>query len=296
MTAFQLEHLETLIAVLDEGTFDAAATRLRITASAVSQRVKAMEQQAGQVLVARTNPVQTTTAGGVVARYARQVALLGRDVDLELGVPELSSRAVAIAANSDSLATWLLPALAIAHDRLGLVFDVLRDDQDHTAELLRSGSAMAAVTALSTPVPGSVAMQLGIMRYRAVATPSFAARWLPGGALDRIGVAPIVEFDRKDGLQHAFVRRVTGAEPHGPRHYIPTSEDFARAVVLGLGWGMLPDQQSASPLRSGALVELAPGQPIDVLLHWQRWNLRSAALDGLTAIVRNAAARDLVQS
>jgi LysR family transcriptional regulator, chromosome initiation inhibitor len=290
--AFQTEHLRTLVAVLDEGTFEAAARTLRITASAVSQRIKAMEQTAGQVLVARTNPVRTTAAGDAVARYARQVELLARDLDVGLDAATVGAPLMAIAVNADSLATWFLPALASAHDLLGLVFDVQREDQDHTAELLRSGSALAAVSGESTPVQGCVVTPLGAMRYRAVATPAFVRRWLSDGT-DALPSAPMVDFDRKDGLQHAFVRRMAGAEPTGPRHYIPTSDDFARAVTMGLGWGMLPEQQSTDRLRSGALIELAPEHPLDVPLYWQRWNLRSAALDGLSAIVLGAAAREL---
>ncbi|MCZ4537646.1 LysR family transcriptional regulator, partial [Gordonia terrae] len=40
------EGLRTLAAVLREGTFDAAATALHITPSAVSQRIKALESTA----------------------------------------------------------------------------------------------------------------------------------------------------------------------------------------------------------------------------------------------------------
>jgi hypothetical protein len=59
---------ETLAAVVDEGSLDAAAQRLHITPSAVSQRVKALEEQLGRVLLVRSRPVRTTPAGEAVVR------------------------------------------------------------------------------------------------------------------------------------------------------------------------------------------------------------------------------------
>lgn len=290
MADLQLDHLATLLAVLDEGTFEAAAQRLHITASAVSQRVKALEQSAGQVLVRRSNPAQATEAGALIVRYAQQVRLLGLDLDRSLsGGGDATTPSLAIAVNADSLATWFLPAIADAHRELGVVFDIHREDQEFTAELLRSGSVLAAVTSEARPVQGCISVPLGTMRYRAMATPVFRDRWMPTGRLAELDAAPMVDYDRRDDLQQGFLRRLLGHPPRSPRHYIPTSDDFARAIALGMGWGLLPDQQSSDALASGGLVELAPDRPIDIALHWQRWNLASDLLDEVTAIVLAAA-------
>ena len=292
MTELQLDHLATLIAVIEEGTFEAASQRLHVTASAVSQRIKAMEQSAGQVLVQRTNPIAPTEAGSRLLRYAQQLQLLRHDLEASLGSAPTPSLAIAV--NADSLATWLLPALATAQDATGAVFDIYREDQEHTASLLRAGTVMAAVTAEKRPVQGCSASPLGVMRYRAVATPQFRDRWL-GGDLAALDDAPMVDFDRKDDLQQSFLRGILGRAPRSPRHFVPTSHDFARAVELGMGWGMLPDQQSERGLREGSLVELSPGTSIDVLLYWQRWNLASPLLDELTRVVLAAASASLPQ-
>jgi LysR family transcriptional regulator (chromosome initiation inhibitor) len=153
---------------------------------------------------------------------------------------------------------------------------------------------MAAVTAEKRPVQGCSASPLGVMRYRAVSTPSFRDRWL-NGDLAALDDAPMVDFDRKDDLQQSFLRGVLGRTPRSPRHFVPTSHDFARAVELGMGWGMLPDQQSEVGLREGSLVDLSPGTSIDVLLYWQRWNLASPLLDELTRVVLAAASATLPQ-
>jgi len=301
MMAFQLDHLHTLVALVEEGTFEAAAQRLRLTASAVSQRVKAMEQAAGQVLIQRVNPVVPTIAGDVVLRHARQVQLLEGDVAIELGAGlQTGGRtSLALAVNADSLGTWFLDALAAVPADSGAVFDIYREDQEHTTSLLRSGAVMAAVTSTAEAVQGCSSARLGSMRYRAVASPRFVDAWLGGVAgpagpnLEGLDTAPMVNFDRRDDLQHRFLRGIGGRATDVPRHHIPTSADFARAVVLGLGWGLLPEQQCLTELGDGRLVELAPGHPIDVVLYWQRWNIASQLLDQVTDAVGRVAAASL---
>ncbi|WP_157426067.1 LysR family transcriptional regulator ArgP [Agromyces salentinus] len=277
-----LDLARTLAAVIDEGTFDAAARRLNVTPSAVSQRIKALEQQLGRVLVVRSKPARATDAGAAVVRLTRQLALLEHDTLAEFGLEAEPVRPVALplAVNADSLATWFLPALARVARRHPVVFDLHRDDQDFTAGLLESGTVMGAVTSQATPVAGCLVRPLGTMRYEAVATPEFAARWgLPDGA-DAFAAAPIVEFDRRDDLQRQYLSE-RGVDPSQPsRHFVPASSDFASAVKLGLGWGLLPGFQSTEELAAGDLVRLG-GPPVDVPLYWQQWNLRSPLLDAV---------------
>ena len=296
-----LDLARTLAAVVDEGTFEAAARRLRITPSAVSQRVKALEQQLGRVLVVRSKPTRATEAGAPIVRLARQLALLEHDALAEFGLDEASVGPISVplAVNADSLATWFLPALARVAERHPVTFDLHRDDQDFTAGLLESGTVMGAVTSQATPVAGCLVRPLGVMRYEAVATPAFAARWdvevAIGGRADAAALAsaPLVDFDRRDDLQREYLA-ASGVDPETPpRHYVPASHDFATAIKLGLGWGMLPGFQSDSELATGDLVRLG-GAPIDVPLHWQQWNLRSPLLDAIAEELAAEAGRSLL--
>lgn len=279
----------TLAVVVDEGTIDAAARRLRITPSAVSQRIKTLEQQLGRVLLVRSKPARATEAGGAVVRLARQLALLEHDALAELGQSDDDTVSIPLAVNADSLGTWFLPALARLSAEHPVVFDLHRDDQDFTAGLLESGAVMGAVTSQETPVAGCLVSALGVMRYEAVATPAFVRRWQTDDGLDR---APVVQFDRRDELQNVYLVR-RGVDPATPpRHYVPASNDFATAVKLGLGWGLLPAFQSTAELESGELVRLG-GRPADVPLYWQQWNLRSPLLDRIAEVVADEARRAL---
>jgi len=278
-----LDLAETLAAIVDEGTLDAAARRLHLTPSAVSQRLKALERQLGRVLLVRAKPARPTEAGRAVIRLARQVALLQHDALVELGAgDEVNARiSVPLAVNADSLATWFLGPLARLSRSRPVVFDLHRDDQDFTAGLLESGAVMGAVTSRARPVAGCRAVPLGVMRYEAVATPEFVAEWLPSGPTpEALAMAPVVDFDRRDDLQTEWLIGHGAGSSAPPRHFVPASSDFARAIGVGLGWGLLPRFQSARALDGGDLVRLG-GQPVDVPLHWQQWNLHSPLLDAI---------------
>jgi LysR family transcriptional regulator (chromosome initiation inhibitor) len=277
------ELAETVAAVIDEGTLDAAARRLHITPSAVSQRIKTLEEQLGRVVLVRSKPARLTAAGTAVVRMARQIALLVHDTLVELGddTGDASRTTVPLAVNADSLATWFLEPLARLSDRHPVVFELHRDDQDFTAGLLESGTVMGAVTSRSTPVAGCRVSALGAMRYEAVATPGFAQRWLPDASSpSTLAQAPLVDFDRRDDLQTRWLRASGFDETLPARHYVPASNDFAAAVRLGFGWALLPRFQSQQALAAGELVHLG-GPPIDVPLYWQQWNLRSPLLDAI---------------
>lgn len=292
-----LDQVRTLLAVVDEGTFDAAAAALHVTPSAVSQRVKALEQRTGRVLLLRTKPVRPTESGAVLVRLARQVARLERDAYAELGLSGAAGEPtrVSVAVNADSLATWFLGALTELPQEPRLCFELRREDEAHTAALLREGVVMAAVTSSPDPVPGCAVRFLGRMRYLPCAGPGFAARHLGGPLREALAVAPVVVFDRRDDFQDGFARRFGHGGASTARHYVPTSEGFVEAVAAGLGWGMVPEQQAVPLLRAGRLVDFAPDRAVDVPLHWQQWKLDSPALamvaDAVTATARRALRR-----
>lgn len=290
------EHLTTFAAIVDEGSFEGAARRLHITPSAVSQRVKSLEQRVGSVLLRRSRPIEVTNAGAAILRLARQLDRLVDDVTREL-LGESGGTVIPLVVNADSLATWFVPALARAARETGARFEVIRADEMLSTERLRSGAAMAAVTASKDPVPGCTSTRLGVDGYFAVASPDFIAEHFPVGlSAEAFRRAPMLEFDRHDAFQRRFIRRFTRARIEPPTHFVPSSAEFAQAIELGLGWGMLPRLQCLDGFASGGLVALGGDDArsaIDLPLYWQCWNLRSPVLDRLTEVVRAEAASAL---
>lgn len=292
--------LAALAAVIREGGFERAAAVLGVTPSAVSQRVRALEERLGAVLVVRGQPPVPTEAGAKLCAHAEQVRLL--EGELAAAMPALAAglhgpAALRVAVNADSLGTWFLPAAARFAERSGAQLDLVVEDEGHTADRLRSGAVLAAVTADPASVQGCRTVPLGALRYAAVASPAFLRRHLPGGvepgALAR---APMLRFDRRDGLQARWAREALGiASLEAPVHWVPATQGFLDGVLVGLGWAMNPLPLVAEHLAAGRLVELVPGQRLDVALHWQHARLGAGLLAALTEEVLAAARGSLVQ-
>ncbi|MEU1696531.1 ArgP/LysG family DNA-binding transcriptional regulator, partial [Streptomyces hirsutus] len=237
---------------------------------------------------ATTTSVSSGQLGALLVRLARQVARLERDAYAELGLSSAGEPTrVSVAVNADSLATWFLGALTRVPAELCLRFELRREDESHTAALLREGAVMAAVTSSPDAVPGCSVRLLGRMRYLPAASPEFAARYLAGPLEETLPRAPVVTFDRRDDFQDAFVRRLTRGRTGAStgRHLIPTSEGFAEAVAAGLGWGMVPETQADPLLRAGRLTVFAPDRAADAPLYWQQWKLDSPALAAVAEAV-----------
>jgi LysR family transcriptional regulator, chromosome initiation inhibitor len=289
LVRFDPAQLETLVAIAEEGSFEAAAQRLHVTPSAVSQRVRALERAAGQVVVRRTSPAELTSAGAPLMRLARQLGLLTAEAAVELGADAVLDLAVAV--NADSLATWFRPVLASVAGRRSTALRLFVEDETLSNDLLRRGEVLAAVTSEPQPVQGCSVEPLGSQRYHPAASPGFVEEFQRGRGLDW-AAAPTVVFNEKDQLQD----RVLAAHGVGRPpvvHRVPSTADFLQAVVAGMGWGLVPEPQFTASVDTGTLVRLPGAKPLGVSLFWQRWRLQSAALDELTAAVRTAAAGSL---
>ncbi|MCF3938133.1 LysR family transcriptional regulator ArgP [Gordonia tangerina] len=293
------EGVQTLAAVLREGTFDGAARTLRITPSAVSQRIKALEISVGRVVVRRTKPATATPDGETLVRLAKQWELLAAEARAELlgGDPADRDRPrihLPIAANADSLATWFLPVIATMHAEHPVAVEVLRDDESQNSRFLRSGEVLGAITSDPLGIRGCTIRPLGAMRYLPVATPDFVARWMPRGpSAEALAQAPMVLFDRNDYIQRDVLTRLADGPVSPPISYIPSSVEFHRAVELGIGWGAVPEVQIADALRAGRVTRVVDDH-VDVALFWQYWKLGSPILDALTELTVAAAAEHLV--
>lgn len=285
----QPAQLAALVAVADLGTFEAAARALHVTPSAVSQRVRALESAAGQVLVRRGSPCRPTAAGETLLRLARQTRLLYDEAAASLEGE--GAVVVPVAVNADSLATWFREVLDEAGSWEATALRLRVEDQAYSADLLRSGETLAAVTSDPAPVQGCSVEALGVLRYVPAAAPAFADRWRTGRGPDWAAM-PLVVFNAKDDLQHGLLRR-RGVEPPPVVHEVPTSTDFHEAVRRGLGWAAVPEPQLLPDVAAGRLVRLHARDHVDVPLFWQRWRLDSPALDRLTDAVRRAAAAHL---
>lgn len=276
--------LDCLVALSDAGSFDGAAQLLFITQSAVSQRLRVLESQVGQLLVVRARPLRLTEPGKVLLRFARQMQAMRADVARELGAQAHPRARLPIAVNADSLATWVLPALdPLVQQGLadGFGLELIVDDQDFTHEWLRQGQVLGCVSTVPRALRGCRVTTLGVMRYVAVASPGFVAQVLGGDAMNGLhagnfATVPFLVFNRKDDMQAQWVTRALGLRaPRLEERFVPSSEAYVRAATLGWGIGVLPELQVRERLASGELLPIHPSVAVPVTLHWHQWKLGS---------------------
>jgi LysR family transcriptional regulator (chromosome initiation inhibitor) len=280
------KQLTTLAAILRCGSFEGAAHDLGITQSAISQRLKALEDRIGTRLVTRGTPCTGTATGNRLAAHADQLALLDAQLARDLGQSTSGTR-LRLAVNADSLATWVLPALAQLD---GHVFDLVLDDQDVSADWLHRGEVMGAITATARPVTGCDVTPLGALRYIATASPGFIARHFAQGMTPQaVARAPMLRFNEKDRLQHNWLSRHIGPGLAPPCHDIASSQGFVEAARLGLGWGLNPETLVTQDLAQGHLAAVLPAAEINTPLYWQYPRLFAEALAPLTHALRKAA-------
>ena len=291
---FDPNHLTALSAVLRLGSFEAAAAQLCVTPSAISQRIKALEDRIGAALILRGAPCTGTPMGERLMKHAEDVGLLeaqlARDLSLTQGAAPVRLR---IAVNADSLATWLLPALAATPD---LLFDLVIDDQDHSADWLKRGEVSAAITASEVTAPGCDRVELGALTYVATANPTFMARWFSDGVTrETLSKAPMLTFDAKDMLQKRWLDSHFGAKLAPPSHFLPSSQGFIDAALAGLGWGMNPAALVAPHIASGSLAPLLEDSELATPLCWQVTRVMAPALSRLTRAIKTTARKTLEQ-
>ena len=282
------EHLATLSAILQTGSFEGAAQALGLTQSAISQRLKALETRVGAQLLHRTTPCTATPVGQRLAAHADQIALLETRLREDItGLAPAPQTRLRLAVNADSLATWLPAALASLPDHL---FDLVIDDQDMSHDRLLRGEVLGALTTRASPLPGCDVMALGALRYQAIASPEFMARHFADGATaERLATAPMLQFNMNDQLQHRWITKATGATLSPPCHRLPSSEGFVTAARLGMGWGMAPEALLHEDLARGTLCLLRADCPLDTPLYWQWTRLLGKALAPLTRALRRGA-------
>jgi LysR family transcriptional regulator, chromosome initiation inhibitor len=293
--------LSALATVVREGSFERAARALHVTPSAISQRIKLLEERVGCVLIVRGQPCTATETGRLLCRHVEQVGML--EQDLQRTLPKLTGRVaertpvtLRVAVNADSLETWFVDAMRTFLKEEAALLDVALDDQEHTLDWLRSGEVLAAVTAHAQPVQGCNSVPLGKLLYVAVASPAFVEHHFAHGVTAAaLSTAPTLTFNRKDQLQALWMRRLCRREIDAPTHWLPSCHAFLDASLAGIGWAMNPACRAQAHLDSGALVELVPGQRLSVPLHWQHTRLQVPMLSRLSRAVMTASQRALEQ-
>ncbi|GBQ86131.1 LysR family transcriptional regulator ArgP [Asaia krungthepensis] len=286
--------LSAVSAVIREGSFEAAARALRVTPSAISQRVRSFEERLGAHLIIRGQPCTATELGALLAAHVDKVRELEDGIMSHAGLPSREGTPVTtlrLAVNADSLATWV-PDIAtrFAQER-NIRLDLVVEDESLTVDRLRSGEVAAAVTAQDENVAGCRSVRLGTLRYIACATPLFRDRYFSQGlSPEALQAAPCICFDQHDSLQRRWLACHGNPPLPAWTHHVPSTEALLHFTLEGLGWALHPMSLALDALANGSLVEIDPSNRIAVNLYWIRPRIRNAVLEEFTHHLMKACA------
>lgn len=276
MSQFDYKLLQALATVVKEQSFEAAASKLFITQSAVSQRVKQLEQQLSQPVLIRSQPLKATAAGQKLIAHYNQVMQFQAELLPELFTEQTQQPiTVHFATNADCLATWLLPAIQPVIKQTQTELNLLVSDENYTLQKVKNGEAFGAISIQQAPIKGCDSVYLGTMEYILVGSQDFQQHYFPEGiSAANLKQAPAVAFDQQDNMHVQFIAEHFGLnEGDYPIHAVRSSEAFVAMAKLGLAHCLVPELQVREELKQGLLVNLLPDISLSVPLYWHHWQL-----------------------
>ncbi|MCS7031755.1 MAG: LysR family transcriptional regulator [Gloeomargarita sp. SKYG116] len=107
----RLEQLWSFLAVVETGSFQAAASRCGLSQPTISRQIQALEADLGLPLLHRTGPVKPTVAGQVLLPHAQKIWREWQTVMTELQALHQGEQAEVCVAAIHSVCSYLLPQL-----------------------------------------------------------------------------------------------------------------------------------------------------------------------------------------
>ncbi|CAG8999248.1 MAG: HTH-type transcriptional regulator ArgP [Candidatus Celerinatantimonas neptuna] len=280
--------LRALDAVVVSQSFDRAASLLSITQSAVSQRIRQLEQHWGEPLLVRAQPLQLTALGQQLIGHYRRVSQLEQQLQEQLEPDSKKPMPFPLAVNADSLAIWLLDALSKPL-RLGdIELHLTVENEAQTWQRMQSGEVLGCITNREKPVSGAVSIPLGVLTYLCVASPAFIKRYFDEEriSIQQLRQAPAIAFDQRDDMHFQFIESLFGLKPgEYPCHTVRSSETFVSMTESGYAYCMIARQQVPIQLEQGRLINLFPEHSIRVPLYWHYWLFSGSIMEQLSGMI-----------
>lgn len=260
----ELNQLETFLAVAEEKSFSRAAVRLRRTQPAISQVIRKLEEDVGEVLFDRAaRDGSLTAAGNLLHEYALRMLALRREASSALGeLKSLERGSLQLAAN-EYTCLYLLPALdAFRHHHPQVNVAVHRMLASHIPDELH----------LRTIELGVISYRPDPEQFRSIAVYGDSLEFIvgPHHELARATHVSIADLGRQMFVAHNVAsplrRKVIETferyrTPLNMPIELPTIEAIKRFVAMGNGVALVPHLTVAQELASGDLVRI----PIDEL-------------------------------
>lgn len=269
--------IEALHTVYELQNFELAAKKLFITQSAVSQRIKGLEDYYGEPVLIRTLPYRPTKLGKQLISHFKKICLLESELAQELGTIKIQPH-ISIAINRDSLETWFLDLMESEKNFFDdIILEIIADDQELTLNYLKNGMVSACLSTSKKEILGGQASFLGSMEYILVASPTFLKKYfLSNNPIECLLAAPAIKFDANDFLHERYLEKYFGINGSELKYnIIPSVKGFTKFALLGYGYGLIPKIDILHELKTKQLIQIFPGKTWEIPLYWHYWTVQS---------------------
>ena len=268
--------LEALYAVQELQSFEAAAKKLHITQSAISQRIKGLETHYGEPILIRTLPYRPTELGEQLIGHFKRICLLEEDLESQIETTTMTPR-ISIALNQDSLETWFLDLIEETDLFKNILLEIIADDQELTLGYLKNGLVSACLSTSEREILGGKVHFLGNMEYVLVASPAFVKNhFSKADPKECLRNAPAIKFNKNDQLHERYLEKFFNLDGKELSYLIvPSVRGFKKFALLGYGYGLIPRIDIVDELKKKQLLQLYDDKVWKIPLYWHYWAVDS---------------------
>lgn len=260
----ELSHLETFLAVAEERSFSRAAIRMHRTQPAISQVIRKLEEETGEILLDRSaRDGALTSAGELLQSYALRLLALRREAESALQELRSLERGQLNLAANEYTCLYLLPLL-----------DAFRREHPQVDVTVQRSLASRIPEELSLRSfeLGVVSFRPDAERFRSIAVYSDTLAFVvhPGHRFATQSRVSIADLGEESFVAHnvssPLRRQVIETferhrRPLNIHVEMPTIEAIKRFVAMGNGVALLPRLTVQRELETGELIAV----PVDEL-------------------------------
>lgn len=245
--------LLAFVAIIKEGTVHAAAKSLFLTQTAVTQRLRQLEQKMKTTLFIRSRRgMLLTSEGEQLYRYCQRVTEMGSVMLANIQGSGVSSNLrVKIAGSSSIMRSRIIPqcqAVMKAFPKLHLSF--LIDDAVDISQHLKSGSFDLVILRPEQVTQEMESKPLSPEHYLLVCS----AKWKHCKLLNIISSEKIIDFDQDDQMTFSYLKKYDLLKHiQTERHFVNNTESIAQLFIAEFGYGVLTKEFADPYIKSGEL-------------------------------------------
>jgi LysR family transcriptional regulator (chromosome initiation inhibitor) len=274
------QSIAALASVIETQGFQSAADKLFITQSAVSQRIKSLEQFYGEPVLVRTLPYRPTALGLTLLGHYKRVSMLEDALHTSLTLNANAPR-ISISLSRDMLETWFTSVVNQLSKILPVTIEMIADDQDRTLQYLQKGLVSACASTTEKAISGCKSAFIGYFDYVLVASPEFKKKYFKRAAITKKDLldAPTVLFDQNDKLHADYLKYYFDLDyvDLNHCHVVPSVAGFKQFTLCGYAYALIPYIDIQQELKQQRLINLFPDKVWEMPVYWHSFEIETQA-------------------